>query len=317
MREEPPPTDLAAPVRRRLLNVARARGEELQLVLKRYGVERLLFRLGRTPAGERFVLKGAVLFYLWDDAPRCPTTRDVDFLAYGDTSPAAIIAAIREICNAEVEPDGLTFLADSIAVATIRDRQEYGGIRVTLVAMLGTARISLRVDIGISDAVTPAPRIATFPTLLDFPAPRVRAYPAETVVSEEFHAMVALGIANTRMKDFYDVWILSETRPFDGAALANAIAATFAQRGTPLPDNRALALTGDFTRDPAKEAQWRAFPDRGRLREAPAGRRLIIQRIAALLFHVVRVIKGAESFRVSWTLVEGWGLGRTAAEDEA
>lgn len=300
-----PPADLAASVRQRLLNLAKTRGEELQLVLTRYGVERLLYRLGHTSTGERFVLKGAVLFYLWNGAPHRPT-RDVDFLAYGDVSDDAIVAAFRAVCSAEVEPDGLTFHADSIRVDPIRDRQEYGGIRVTLVAMLGTARIPLQVDIGIGDAVTPDARMATFPTLLDFPAPRVRAYPAETVVAEKFHAMVALGIANTRMKDFFDLWLLSATHRFDGATLAAAIAATFARRGTSLPETRPLALTDDFALDPAKQAQWRAFVERARLRNAPTDLAVVIQRIDTFVLPAARGATGAEPFSASWIPAGEW-----------
>lgn len=284
-------------------------------MLTRYGVERLLYRLGRTSEGQRFVLKGAVLFYLWDGAPHRPT-RDVDFLAYGDVSHAAMLVAFRAICSADVEPDGLTFLSDSISVEPIRDRQEYGGIRVILVAMLGTARIPLQIDIGVGDAVTPDPRVATFPTLLDFPAPRVRAYPAETVVAEKFQAMVALGIANTRMKDFYDVWLLSETRRFDGVTLASAIAATFARRGTPLPVDTPLALSEQFAHDPAKQAQWRAFIERGRLLEAPADLGLVVRRIESLVLPATRAANYTEPLHTSWVPGEDWARGRTDSGDE-
>lgn len=309
------PTDLAASVRQRLLNIARAQGEELQLVLTRYGVERLLYRLGRTSAGERFVLKGAVLFYLWDAAPHRPT-RDVDFLAYGDVSHDAIMAAFHAVCSAEVEPDGLTFHADSIRVDPIRDRQEYGGIRVTLLAMLGTARIPLQVDIGIGDAVTPDARMATFPTLLDFPAPRVRAYPAETVVAEKFHAIVELGIANTRMKDFFDVWLLSATHRFDGATLAAAIAATFVRRGTPLPEHAPLALTDQFAQDPAKQAQWRAFVERGRLRDAPTDLGTVVKRIATFVLAATRAANATEHFSASWIPAGEWTQGYAEARND-
>ncbi len=221
-----PPTDLAASVRERLRQLAGGRGQELQLVLTRYGVERLLYRLSRTPAAERFILKGAVLFYIWEgEIPR--PTRDVDFLGYGDASPTAVAAVFREVCGATVEPDGLSFMSSSVRAAQIRDRQEYGGVRVRLTAMLGRARVPLQIDVGFGDAVTPRAEVATFPALLDFPAPQVRAYPAASVVAEKFQAMVALGIANTRMKDFYDLYRLSETQDFDGETLAAAIRATF------------------------------------------------------------------------------------------
>lgn len=301
------PADLAASVRQRLLNVAKANREELQLVLTRYGVERLLYRLGRTPAAERFVLKGAVLFYVWEGHPHRPT-RDVDFLGYGDASTDAVAGVFRAVCDANAEPDGLTFLAESVATEPIRDAQEYGGVRLTLVAMLGSARIPLQIDVGFGDAVTPAAELAEFPTLLDFPAPRVRAYPAETVVAEKLQAMVALGIANTRMKDFYDVWVLSERRRFEGQQLAEAIAATFARRGTPLPsaDALPLALTEMFGRDADKQRQWRAFLMRGRLRDAPADLQTVVERIAGLVVPPASGARRGEEFRSIWSPGSGW-----------
>lgn len=275
-------------------------------MLTRYGVERLLYRLGRTPASEHFVLKGAVLFYVWEGHPRRPT-RDVDFLGYGDASPDAVAGVFRAVCEADVEPDGLTFLADSVAAESIRDAQEYGGVRLTLLAMLGNASIPLQVDVGFGDAVTPAAEIADFPTLLDFPAPRVRAYPAETVVAEKFHAMVVLGMANTRMKDFYDLWVLSEARRFDGTLLAEAIAATFARRGTalPSPDAPPLALVAAFGRDAEKQRQWRAFLTRGRL-GAPADFQIVVERVAVLVLPPTSAACRRNAFRSGWTPSGGW-----------
>lgn len=302
------PTNLAASVRQRLLNIAKARGEELQLVLTRYGVERLLYRLGRVPAGERFVLKGAVLFTLWEGAPHRPT-RDVDFLGWGDPSPDAVANFFRAVCDAEVEADGLTFLAESVEAEPIRDRQEYGGVRLTMLATLGGARVPLQADVGFGDAVTPAPEMATFPTLLpDFPAPRVRAYPAEAVVAEKFQAMAALGIANTRMKDFYDVWVLSETRAFDAQTLGEAIRATFARRGTALPgEPPPLALTPTFGRDAEKQAQWRAFLARARLRDAPDDLATVVERVGALVLPLLTGAPDSER-RATWTPGADWTL---------
>jgi hypothetical protein len=208
------------------------------------------------------VLKGAMLFVVWDGTPHRPT-RDVDFLGSGESTPDAVADAFRAACAVDAEPDGLTFDPLAVRAEPIRDRQEYGGVRVTLAALLGTARIPLQVDVGFGDAVTPAPAWATFPPLLpDLPAPRVRAYPAETVVAEKLQAAVALGIANTRLKDFYDLWLLAGTREFDGEVLARAIGATFLRRGTPLPATPPTALRSEFTRDPEKQQQWRAFLSR-------------------------------------------------------
>jgi Nucleotidyl transferase AbiEii toxin, Type IV TA system len=300
--------DLSASVRQRLLNVAQARGDELQLVLTRYGVERLLYRINRTSAAEQFVLKGAVLFYLWEGHPHRPT-RDVDFLGYGDASPDAVARVLRAVCEAEIEPDGLTFHAESVTAESIRDAQEYGGVRATLLAMLGNARIPIRIDVGFGDAVTPAAELTDFPTLLDFPAPRVRAYPAETVVAEKFQAMVALGIANTRMKDFYDMWVLSETRSFQGVRLAEAIATTFARRATALPEatDPPLALTEVFSGDSNKQRQWRAFLARGHLGSAPEKLHVVVGRVAELVLPPASAARNREVFTSNWRPGKGWG----------
>lgn len=300
-----PPTDLAASVRERLRQVAATRGQELQFVLTRYGVERLLYRLSRIPAGERFILKGAALFYIWEgEIPR--PTRDVDFLGYGDTSPKAVGAVFREVCGASVEPDGLSFVPSTVRAAQNRDRQEYGGVRVKLTAMLGRARVPLQIDVGFGDAVTPRPEVATFPGLLDFPAPRVRVYPTPSVVAEKFQAMVALGIANTRMKDFYDLFRLSETQEFDGETLAAAIRATFERRDTVIPTELPLALGAAFAGDADKQGQWRAFLARGHLDNAPANLAAVTERLAAFLLPAARAAATHEAFRRRWGR-GGWG----------
>ena len=242
------PTNLAASVHDRLLTIARERREELQSVLTRYAVERLLFRLGKSTFREKIVLKGAVLFSLWNGSPHRPT-RDVDFLAYGDASADEVSAIVRDLCAVDVEADGLDFLADSVKPEPMRDRQVHGGVRLTLLAMLGTARVPLQIDVGFGDAVTPPPTMSTFPTLLDFPAPHVRTYPPESVVAEKLEAMVSLGSANTRMKDFYDVWFLAGKQAFDGSTLTRAIDATFSRRGTRVPATTPTAFTEAFTRD--------------------------------------------------------------------
>ena len=197
------PRNLAASVRQRLLNRARERGEDFNYLLTRYANERLLFRLAESAHRDQFVLKGATLFELWHDAVH-RATRDVDLLGFGEPALERMRAIFRELCIVDVEPDGLCFLETSVRAERIHDGQEYGGVRVRLAADLDGARITLQLDIGFGDAVTPGVVEAKFPTLLDFPAPRLRTYPRETVVAEKFEAVVRLGIANTRMKDFYD-----------------------------------------------------------------------------------------------------------------
>lgn len=263
------PTNLPASVRQRLLNRSRERGEDFNYLLTRYANERLLYRIASSRYRDQFVLKGAALFEVWsDDSYRA--TRDIDLLGFGDATTDRLEQIFRELCAVEVEPDGLTMLAGSVRAEEIAGLEAYGGVRMRLIADLDGARISLQVDVGFGDVITPDATEADFPTLLDFPAPRLRAYPRETVVAEKFEAMVRFGLANTRLKDFYDLWTLARIFPFGGALLSRALAATFTQRGTPLPAETPTALGPEFVDDPAKQRQWTAFLRRTGLDETIA-----------------------------------------------
>ncbi len=254
-------------VRRRLLNLARERGDDFQLVLLRYVNERLLFRLSRSAHERSFVLKGAALFTVWTGKPH-RATRDLDLLGFGDPAPQRLHGILIEVLATEVEDDGVVFEPSSLAVGLIREDQEYGGVRATMQAQVTTASLRLQVDVGFGDAIAPAAEVVDFPTLLDFPAPRLRAYPRETVVSEKVEAFVQLGLANSRMKDFYDLIVLSPMFPFDGAVLVDAIRATFDNRGTPIPTTPPVALTSTFADDATKRTQWTAFVRKTGAREA-------------------------------------------------
>jgi predicted nucleotidyltransferase component of viral defense system len=262
------PRDLVTSVRQRLMNLSRDRGEEFQLVLTRYGLERLLYRLAQSPHAGQFVLKGAALIQLWTGQVH-RSTRDLDLLGQGDPSPDRLRQLFQEVCSLPVDNDGLTFLTDAIQAEQIKEDDEYQGIRLRIEARLGNARLPLQIDIGFGDAITPGPQAVTYPTLLDFPAPQMNAYPRETVVAEKFQAMVQLGIANSRMKDFYDVWTLARQFEFDGTELCAAIQATFQRRQTLLPATPPLALTPEFSTDRQKANQWSAFLRKGRLLESP------------------------------------------------
>jgi Nucleotidyl transferase AbiEii toxin, Type IV TA system len=237
--------------------VAGKRGEDFNLLLLRYGIERLLFRLSQSPYADRFLLKGAMLFVVWDEKTHRPT-RDVDLLGFGPSEKADLTRVFQEVAAVPVVDDGIVFDPKSVQADEIREDNAYGGVRVRLLGKLGTAEIPVQIDVGVGDAVTPAPETATFPALLAFPAPRVRMYPVYTVVAEKFEAIVKLGIANTRMKDFHDVWFLAHRFEFDGPTLWKAIEATFARRQTNLSQSPE-AFTDAFANDPTKQAQWAAF----------------------------------------------------------
>ena len=251
------PRDIGASVRARLLTLAREKGQVFDLLLTRYATERLLYRLSTTTHRDRFVLKGAMLMTTWFDDPHRPT-RDVDLLGYGDPAPEPMLAVFREICAIK-ENDGILFDVDALRVELIREELEYGGLRLRTTAQLAGAQIAVAIDIGFGDAVEPGIEEINLPVLLDLPAPRLRAYARETVVAEKFQAMVVLGLANSRMKDYYDIWLLSRSYKFDGERLSRAIAATFERRGTAIPEVAPDALTPAFAADVTKQRQWSVF----------------------------------------------------------
>ena len=298
------PKDLAASVRARLLRLANDRGEDFQLVLTRYANERLLHRLAASPYGAQFVLKGAALFTIWTGRAH-RATRDLDLLGFGDGSEARLRRVFEEVLRLDVPDDGVTFDIGSLDVGPIREDQEYGGVRIVLVAKIVNAKVRLQVDVGLGDAVTPAPEVVDFPPLLDFPAPRLRAYPRETVVAEKLEAMVKLGMANSRMKDFFDIVVLSQMFGFDGDVLIRAIRATFERRGTAVPADLPRALTSEFANDEMKRREWSAF-----LRKADA--RVELGDLAAVVASIVRflreplqrVVLGA--WEATWTPGGSW-----------
>ncbi len=262
------PRNIAASVRQRLRNLAQTQQEDFQGILTRYALERFLYRLHQSDHQDRFILKGAMLFTLWSNEPH-RATRDLDLLCHGDNAIAPLEQVFQEICQTQVEDDGLDFKAETVQGKQIKEDQEYEGVRIKLnVFLTGTStRLDLQIDIGFGDAVTPQVRVAAFPTILEgFPAPSLKTYPPETVIAEKFQAMVALGIANSRMKDFYDIWYLSQNFKFEGITLSRAIKATFDRRRTPLPVDPPLALTAEFSEDAAKQAQWKAFIRKGKLK---------------------------------------------------
>ncbi len=249
--------NLSASVRAKLLNRSRERREDFQFVLGRWVAERFLYRLGQSAHRDRYVLKGATLFLVWQGGIARPT-RDLDFLAYGSSEASAVTKAIREICQVPAD-DGLVFELGEIRTEETRAEAEYDGMRVLVPAALDQARVVLQLDLGFGDAVEPPSSEIELPVMLEFPAPKVRAYPAEVVIAEKFQAMVQLGIANSRMKDFFDLWALSREQAFQMTRLRRAVRATFERRRTPLPKVRPTALTDDFLKDQAKAALWKAF----------------------------------------------------------
>lgn len=297
----PKKKNLAASVRQRLLILSQKKKEPFDLVLTRYGIERLLYRLSRSIYADRFLLKGAMLFHVWTDSSYRPT-RDVDLLGFGPAETADLKDVFRAVCSLSVEPDGLIFIIDTVKAEAIREEAAYGGIRVSLEAHLENARISIQCDIGFGDAVTPEPEAITFPTLLDFPSPHLRSYPIYTVIAEKLEALVLLGETNSRMKDFYDLWFLSQQFEFEGKILLDAIRMTFSKRNSKLPEMRPVGLTENFAL--AKANQWNAFILRNKLYARDFVE--IVARIRCFVELPLLRAKASDSFNKYWQPDTRW-----------
>lgn len=297
--------NLPASVKARLTNLAREQKEDFQELLSRYGRERLLYRLSISEYQERFVLKGALLFAYWTGAPHRPT-RDMDLLGYGDPDIAVLEKVLRDLCAVEVQPDGLVFQPDSVKGERIKDEEKYEGVRLHITALLERSRIPLQIDVGFGDRVVPAPEEIDFPTLLDFPAPHLKSYTRESMVAEKFEAMVKLGMLNTRMKDFFDVWTVSHEFAFDGPTLSRAIKTTFETRGTDVPSKPPLALSPEFYEDREKNAQWKAFLNKAKLNAEGKSLAEIAEALRTFLVPVYEAVARNEILKRNWKRDGPW-----------
>jgi hypothetical protein len=299
-----PVKDVPASIRQRLQNVARKTNRPFQEVLEYFAMERFLYRLASSKHASRFVLKGALMFRAWN-APMSRPTRDIDLLGRMDSKVTAVVPVFKDVCNQTVEPDGLFFHTDSVAGQAIKEDADYSGVRVTFLATLQNSRIAMQIDIGFGDVLTPAAVATEYPTILDLPAPRLKGYSRETVVAEKFEAMVKLGLVNSRMKDFYDIWLLSQQFDFNGSVLFNAVTRTFAHRKTRILA-APTALTSVFADDAQKQTQWRAFLRKTRLTDAPSALPDVIAALASFLLPMAQAIVNVQPFNHTWKAPGPW-----------
>ena len=293
------PANVAASVRERLLNRSRETGEVFDFLLQRYAAERLLYRLGQSPHRERYVLKGAMLLPLWGASIYRPT-RDLDFTGYGSAEIDDVLEVFRSVCVLDVEDDGVLFQAETLTAAPIRDQSEYHGLRLKFVAMLAGARIPMQIDVGFGNAIEPGAESVEYPTLLGAPAPAIRAYPPEAVVAEKLHAMVLLGERNSRLKDFYDLYVLCGQFVFLGEPLSAAIAATFERRRTKISGETPSALSARFYSDAARAERWRAYAAARGVASLPFAFEEIGDRLIAFLLHPLAALAAGEVFAMEW-----------------
>ena len=290
---------VAESIRRRLRNEFRARGEDVSQGLQRYAVERFLYRLGRSPHRERFVLKGATLFAIWGTAYR--PTRDIDFTGFGSSNPEVVIEAFREICTTPDEVGQLVFDTEAITATPIRDGFEYDGLRIMLIAQLGNSSIPVRVDVGFGNAIVPGPEEREYRTILGDPPPRILTYPPESVVAEKLQAMVWLGKRNSRYKDFYDLYAMAGAFVFERSTLVQAVKATFGRRKTPVEAGLPAALTASFYANENRAVQWRAYLNRNELIETPFDFIQVGNRLIAFLHPIWADLGAGIAIAGNWT----------------
>ena len=301
------PRNVAASVRARLQNVAKQQDANFQRVLIRYTLERFLFRLGVSPHKDLFVLKGAMLYAAWFDDP-LRMTRDLDLLSFADREDLSLSGVIRDICAQPVADDGLRYDTESILVEPFSEDRTHGAFRVRTSARLGVAVIPVHIDVGFGDAITPGPLELQYPVLLDHPAPTLKAYPRETVAAEKFEAIVALDLANSRMKDFYDLLAMSRLFTFDGANLAAAIRATFEKRATAIPRERPPSLTRTFSEDSQKLRQWQSFIAREPLLIDEPDFHSVIREVGDFIMPAALAASNDRCRLGRWTPESGWML---------
>ena len=290
--------DLGASVRQRLLNESRGQSRPFQELLQYFAMERFLYRLAKSPHADRFILKGALLLTAWRAPPSRPTM-DIDLAGRSSNQLDHIQEVVSEVCGVAVYPDGIEFNRNSIELSRIKEDADYEGVRVLFHATLARACIPMQLDIGFGDVITPGPTEISYPTILDFPPPVLRAYPKETVVAEKLEALAALGLLNSRMKDYYDLALLSRMYPFDGEFLAQAIIATFQHRGTTI-ELEPIGLTQAYCDDPARVLQWRAFVRRSRFGETQHDLMRLVNEIRPFVLPILSKIAADSLFNAHW-----------------
>jgi hypothetical protein len=294
----------AASVHQRLLNKAKESSRPFNELLQHYAIERFIYRLSKSTYADRFILKGALMFSAWSGAASRPTM-DIDFLGRIDNSLEAIVVAMKEACGMNVEEDGMSFNPEKVSAVRIAEDAEYEGVRVRVQGSLGKARVSLQIDIGFGDVIVPGPSRVKYPTLLDFLAPVLKGYSMESTIAEKYQAMVKLGGLNSRMKDFYDIWMLSRMFDFKGETLAQAVKKTFKNRKTPITADPAV-FKRSFAEDEEKQVQWTGFIKKAKLSSTPGAFGEVVTTIMVFLEPVAAALSKQQSFRSTWNAPGPW-----------
>lgn len=308
-----PPKNIQASIHQRLLNASKQSGRAFNDVVMYYAIERFLFRLAQSRHNDQVVLKGGLLLRVWD-TPATRVTRDIDLLGQLSNDPAQIRELVAELCQAEVQEDGLFFDPQSVTTTLIAEDADYQGVRANFRGQFGKMPLAMQIDFGFSDVVTPHPEAITYPSVLGFPAAQLRAYNRETVIAEKFEAMVKLGELNSRMKDFFDVYVLARHFAFEGPALASAIESTFARRETPI-ESQPVCFSDAFCANPSKAQQWKGFRKTSRVDQVPSDFREIVPFVADFLGPIATALADDQPFTSRWTAGGPWSPADAAKGD--
>lgn len=300
----PRPRNIAASIHQRLLDRAKESARPFNELFQYYAIERFLYRLSQSPHAGKFILKGALMLLVWD-ARTSRSTMDIDMLGRMKNDLEAVIDLVREICRQEVAPDGVVFDPGSVRGDRITEDTKYEGVRIRFRGALDNARIAIQLDVGFGDVVVPSPKLTTYPAILDLPAPRVRGYSRESTIAEKFEAMVRHGVMNSRMKDFWDIRLLSRQFDFDGKTLAAAIAETFSKRHTAIPADP-VAFTEIFIKDEAKSTQWKAFLRKNRMSDSTDTFTSAVHSVSAFLRPIVAHLVGHQPLPKMWKAPGPW-----------
>lgn len=298
--------NIAASVHQRLLNKSRESSRPFNEFLQHFAIERFIYRLSKSPYADRFVLKGALMFSAWTGSMSRPTM-DIDLLGNIESSIDLIVAVFKDACETEVENDGIVYHKDTITATRITEDADYKGVRVLLRGNLSSMRLFLQIDIGFGDVIIPKPKRVKYPVLLDFPQPELNGYTMESTVAEKFQAMVKLGLLNSRMKDFYDIWLLSRRFDFKGETLIEAIEKTFEKRKTLLTSEPTI-FNSTFMQDDTKQTQWQGFIKKTKLTDAPISFEDVAGGIKFFLQPIVVSMINQQTFRLFWAAPGPWHI---------
>jgi hypothetical protein len=297
--------NIEASVRALLQNKAKETNRPFAEVLQYYGMERFLYRFSCSEYVDKFILKGALMFTVWQ-VPQRRTTLDIDFSSTYGNQIATIEKVIRDVCKVSVAPDGLIFDSQIIKGQKIKEDADYEGVRVKFRGFLERARIPMQIDVGFGDVIYPKPKTINYPVILDFPKPRLKGYPAESVVSEKFEAMVKIGLLNSRMKDFYDIWLMMRQFDFDGLKLVEALKRTFRHRKTSLPQHKPLFAEEIYDEKSDRQTLWRAFLRKGDIKHAPEKLSTTAREIEKFLIKPLDVVNKTQEFEGEWKASGPW-----------